>query len=371
MPIEWLILHAGALGDLVLTLQLACRLPGVSAASVLHVVSRSDPGDLSGCRPAVSRQSVEGLGLHRLYAESDESPPDRLRELVAGRHVLNALAGVDSVVHRRLELLGSPAVYSFDPRPEPGLNTHITAQWQRELQRQGVLFPRWIYQSCTSSTLTVRCKTVAPDLRVRRTRVHGVEASDSEVRRYRDRVAEGFSTGLLSVPDELRRRGRQAFALIGAGEWPILIHPGSGGRSKCWPLSCFLDVARRLGTASMPVCFVVGPVELECWSAAELDAIRAEFPLINAPEPNELLGLLAGAKAFVSNDCGPAHLAALVGTPTVTIFGPTAPTVWRPLGPNARVVAGDPASQPDGWGISLEGVVSEVMGCVADADRSS
>ena len=138
MSIEWLILHAGALGDLALTLHLARRLPDVSAASVLRIVSRSDPGDLSDWRPAVSRQSVEGLGLHRLHAESDESLPDRLRDLVAGRPVLNALAGVDSVVHRRLEQLGAQVLYSLDPRPEPGLNTHITVQWQHELERQGL-----------------------------------------------------------------------------------------------------------------------------------------------------------------------------------------------------------------------------------------
>ncbi len=327
MSIEWLILHGGALGDLALTLHLARRLPDVSAASVLRIVSRSDPGDLSDWRPAVSRQSVEGLGLHRLHAESDESLPDRLRDLVAGRPVLNALAGVDSVVHRRLEQLGAQVLYSLDPRPEPGLNTHITVQWQHELERQGLTFSNRIDRTCDRST--------------------------------------------LNVPDELRRRGRHTFELIGAGGQPILIHPGSGGRSKCWPLSCFLDVARRLRTTNVSVCFVVGPVELERWSVAELDAIHAEFPLISAPEPNELLGVLTAARAFLSNDCGPAHLAALVGTPTVTIFGPSSPTIWRPLGANARVVAGDPASHPDDWGISLEGVVSEVMRCVADAERSS
>jgi hypothetical protein len=323
---DWLILHAGALGDLILTIELALRLPDANKGGRLHLLSRTDPGDLSGCRPAISRQSIEGLGLHRLYAEGDESPPDRLRDLVAGRCILNALAGVDSVVHRRLEQLGPQAVYSFDPRPEPGLNTHITTQWQRELERQGLVL------------------TACPDEKRGR---------------------------WLSVPDGLWRRGSDAFTLIGAGGRPILIHPGSGGRGKCWPLSCFLDVASRLRATNVPVCFLVGPVEIERWSVAELDTIRAEFPLIDAPEPNELLGLLTAAKAFVSNDCGPAHLAALVGTPTVTIFGPTSPTVWRQLGPDARVVAGNPAAHPDGWGIAPGGVVAEVTECVADGERSS
>ena len=47
------------------------------------------------------------------------------------------------------------------------------------------------------TALPVRCKTVAPDLRVRRARVHAVKTSDSEVRRYRSGAFEGFCTGLL------------------------------------------------------------------------------------------------------------------------------------------------------------------------------
>ncbi len=48
------------------------------------------------------------------------------------------------------------------------------------------------------SGLAVRCKTVAPDLRVRRTGVPDVKTSDSEVRRYGSWASEGFCTGLLA-----------------------------------------------------------------------------------------------------------------------------------------------------------------------------
>jgi ADP-heptose:LPS heptosyltransferase len=110
-------------------------------------------------------------------------------------------------------------------------------------------------------------------------------------------------------------------------------------------------VARRLRELDEDVCFIVGPVEAERWSPDELDAIRDEFPLIESPSPNELLGLLAGARVLIGNDAGPAHLAALLGTRTVTIFGTTSPSVWRPLGPGARHIKGDPTSSPTDWGI--------------------
>ncbi len=150
-----IIFHGGALGDLVLTIQLALRLPRINAESVLRVVSRVNPGDLSKCRPSIERVSPEGLGVHWLYTEGEEPPPERLRELAAGRRVLSALGDVDSVVHRRLLTLGARAVYSFDPRPKPEFETHITTQWQRELERQGLLFPKCIYHNRGRAALAV------------------------------------------------------------------------------------------------------------------------------------------------------------------------------------------------------------------------
>ena len=40
----------------------------------------------------------------------------------------------------------------------------------------------------------------------------------------------------------------------------------------------------------------------------------------------------------VSNDSGPAHLAAALGRPLVVLFGPTAPGRWAPTGPAVRVL---------------------------------
>jgi ADP-heptose:LPS heptosyltransferase len=44
-----------------------------------------------------------------------------------------------------------------------------------------------------------------------------------------------------------------------------------------------------------------------------------------------LAGVIAGARAIVVGNTGPAHLAAAVGTPVVSLFAPTVPPVrWRP-----------------------------------------
>lgn len=333
---DWLILHGGALGDLALTLHLALRLPGVETTSMMTVVSRVDPGDLSACRPSIRRISPEGIGLHWLHADGDESPPERLRELITGRRVLNALNDSESAVHRRLLSLRARAVFSFDSRPDAQSSAHITMQWQSRLEGQGLLIPKCIHQHRGGVQLLV------PDELRERSRLSSLQ----ELERT-PRLTAGTEPGRYVRPRE------------GAGRY-VLIHPGSGGRAKCWPLPCFINVARRLRESGEVVRFVVGPVEAERWSRDELDAIRDEFPLVESPSPTELLCVLAGARALIGNDAGPAHLAALLGTPTVTIFGSTPPTVWRPLGPKARYVKGNPESNPDDWGIDPARVAASV-----------
>jgi heptosyltransferase-2 len=53
--------------------------------------------------------------------------------------------------------------------------------------------------------------------------------------------------------------------------------------------------------------------------------------------------LLARCLALVTNDSAPQHLASAVGTPTVTLFGPTVPAFgFGPLAPRSRTL-GHPA----------------------------
>lgn len=309
----WLILNGGALGDLVLTIQLARRLPGV-AEHGLHVISRVNPGDLSLCRPSITRQSSEGLGLHWLFSDSDDPPPAPLNDQVRGRRVISALGGSHTLVHQRLLELRPAALCSLDPRPSPGVERHITEQWQSQLERQGLLVPKCIHQRPAQRS--------------------------------------------LGVPDALRARGRallaaSAAAHVGAAPPPdpgartpvVLIHPGSGGRRKCWPLDRFIALGRELREQRPAnVVFLLGPVELETWPAGDSGAIGREFQLLRSPSADDLVALLAAADVFVGNDAGPTHLAALLGTRTVAVFGTTSAAVWRPLGKAATVVASEPSS---------------------------
>ena len=118
---------------------------------------------------------------------------------------------------------------------------------------------------------------------------------------------------------------------------PIVIHPGSGSLSKNWPIGRFVEVADRLAGGSQ-VAWVIGPAEEESGTAAAIDgAIPAARVWRNLPL-SELADRLCGARLFVGNDSGVAHLAAAVGCPVVVLFGASDPAVWAPRGSSVAVV---------------------------------
>jgi ADP-heptose:LPS heptosyltransferase len=88
-------------------------------------------------------------------------------------------------------------------------------------------------------------------------------------------------------------------------------------------------------------------VERETWARADLDRLASAAEVSEPATYVELLSRLAPAQAFVGNDSGPGHLAGILGVPTVSIFGPTDPARWRPLGPRVSTVMGSPIDAID------------------------
>jgi len=140
---------------------------------------------------------------------------------------------------------------------------------------------------------------------------------------------------------------------------PVVVHPGSGGADKCWPIERFERLVESMHTIGRNVIIVVGEVEHERIDDGVLAKWRERYDLREPATTLELAEIVARASVFVGNDSGPAHLAAQLGVATVALFGPTDPRVWAPVGPAAAVIwAGSPTSMD--W---LE--VERVAGAVA------
>jgi heptosyltransferase-3 len=151
----------------------------------------------------------------------------------------------------------------------------------------------------------------------------------------------------LAVPADLRLWGRSWLdGRLGAGTVPVAIHPGSGGRRKCWPADRFADVAGRLGR---PVLAVEGPADADA-ARAFLSRVPHGLPVAHADNMTlpQLCSLLACSALCIGNDSGVSHLAAALGLPTVSVFGPTDPACWAPRGPRAEAVTGPaPGTWPE------------------------
>lgn len=109
----------------------------------------------------------------------------------------------------------------------------------------------------------------------------------------------------------------------------IIIHPGSGAPIKCWPEAQFRALADALRARGWDAAFLCGPVEI---------ARGLTTDIVQAPDLPALASLLARAKLFIGNDSGPGHIAAAVGTPTLSLFGPTDPRIWAPQNPAGRIL---------------------------------
>jgi ADP-heptose:LPS heptosyltransferase len=135
----------------------------------------------------------------------------------------------------------------------------------------------------------------------------------------------------------------------------IVICPFAGGtwskEDKTWPVFAEF-VARELPAFGRTVVICPGPGEEAIAHGAFAQARCLEGVGLGA-----YAALLRDAALMVSNDTGPGHIAAAVGTPLVSVLGPSDPALWRAWGPNVRIVKG-----AAGWPS-----IDEVRGAVSAA----
>lgn len=118
---------------------------------------------------------------------------------------------------------------------------------------------------------------------------------------------------------------------------PILLHPGSGSPRKCWRLDRFLNLHKTLLSRGLKTKFVLGPAD--GFLRQKISSRPGPDAEVVAPDSLDLLAdLLLGCRAYVGNDSGATHLAALLGVFCVAIFGPSDPARWRPVGPQVTVI---------------------------------
>jgi ADP-heptose:LPS heptosyltransferase len=154
---------------------------------------------------------------------------------------------------------------------------------------------------------------------------HRIDDDVHEVERSLDLVrAAGFDLppgdrGELRVRGVPSRRAADAY---------VVVHPGASAPARAWEPERNAELVTALTAAGRRVVVTGSPAE------RELTAFVAAAGAIDLGGTTDFPGLaavIAGADAIVVGNTGPAHLAAAVGTPVVSLYAPTLPAVrWRP-----------------------------------------
>lgn len=121
----------------------------------------------------------------------------------------------------------------------------------------------------------------------------------------------------------------------------IALNAGAtNSRAKCWPAERFAALGDWLIEQHQAQIILIG-APAERANAAQVLAqmqLRQAVNLAGETTLAQLVGLLARCDLLVSNDTGPAHIAAALGRPTLTIFGPTNEWETAPTGERAALI---------------------------------
>ncbi len=124
---------------------------------------------------------------------------------------------------------------------------------------------------------------------------------------------------------------------IEEGEEFVAIAPSARWLTKRWPAERFIEIANRINGVRLKTVFI-GTKDEEVVLAEHIDKLILRNLAFGRTSIKGLAALLKRARLLVTNDSGPMHIAAAVGTPAAALFGPTDPVRTGPYGRMHRVI---------------------------------
>ncbi|MDD5675408.1 MAG: glycosyltransferase family 9 protein [Chitinivibrionales bacterium] len=129
----------------------------------------------------------------------------------------------------------------------------------------------------------------------------------------------------------------------------VLIHPGvrQGYAYKMWPEDNYRAIIEKLREKKYKIKILIGPADRD--SGVAFSNIKGVEFLVE-PEASVLLNEFKQATLFLGNDSGPAHIAAFLGVPGITLIGPVDPRRSEPRGPNSLTIYNRQSCSPCHFG---------------------
>lgn len=138
------------------------------------------------------------------------------------------------------------------------------------------------------------------------------------------------------------------------GAAPVAVSPAASLPIKRWPADRFAATLDSLveETGSSVLLFS-GVHDAEADRIARATRYPERLVRVQALHLRKAAALLSRCALFLSNDTGLMHVAAAVGTPTVAVFGPTCPSIYRPRVPHVVAIGGTEVDCPHRKELSL------------------
>ncbi|MBH0198694.1 MAG: glycosyltransferase family 9 protein [Nitrospira sp.] len=151
----------------------------------------------------------------------------------------------------------------------------------------------------------------------------------------------------LQLSPSLLEKGGAALVNMGvARDRPlVLLHPGSGSRHKCTSVEVLAAVIVAMNQEGLCPLVLEGPAD-EAITAQLLHLLPMMPTVVREQDLSIVAGMMAHVQVYIGHDSGTTHLAALLGVPTIALFGPTDPEQWAPRGDHVVVLRGSPCVCP-------------------------
>jgi len=162
-------------------------------------------------------------------------------------------------------------------------------------------------------------------------------------------ICESDPDASIQISESRKAEAREFLRAYGVTDEDsvVVICPGSiNSRAKRWPAESFAMLADRLIEADRRVLLIGSKDELDVTENVTRQMRNQPVVLTGKTNLDQITTVLDRADLVVTNDTGPAHVAAALGRPTVVIFGPTNPLTTRPFAPDAEVIRHPPDCAP-------------------------
>ena len=299
------ILYSGAIGDCLLTLPLAHYIKQQCRLDILDYIGPTGYLEFYPHRTCIDRvRSIETVPLHHLFEDPKtfmQSEHPRLQAVFEGYEQVITLLGVDDPHFEKnllftLHSTHSAELTAIPAKPTADSTRHVSEYYIDYFKQDNLL----------TETVSLPETYITP-------------------------LSNDHHAGADLITE----------AKLNPDQNLLLIHPGSGSLEKCWHLENFMQIASDLRNHNTQAVFLLGPAAQERFPAPDLSRLRHHFITLENMSLTQIMQTLTQTDIFLGNDSGIAHLSAMMGKKTITLFGSSNSQLYHPLGPAVKVLSPD------------------------------